>query len=198
MMARLIASLMTTLDKHDMIPEGEQDVYQYSLEVAFNAAVFWVMMIGLTLAFGRVLETVFYLGAFFFLRSAIGGYHASTHLCCLTLSAVLYLVFIGCCVLLKDVWLLTLLCCGAVTLGIVWCAPVDHPNKPFGSTERQHYRQQSLLRVCIFLFFEIAVIAIGYKEMAFCAVFGAIQAVVFMLIAYYLQTKEGIYESSIG
>ena len=73
MMLRVVDWLLAYLTKHKLVPEDEREIYAYSLEVALSAAVFWLIMAILAAAFGRIWPTVIYLGAFFFLRSAIWG-----------------------------------------------------------------------------------------------------------------------------
>ena len=198
MMLCAIDWLLAYLIKHKMVPEDEREIYAYSLEVALSAAIFWLMMAVLTLIFGRIGSTVIYLSVFFFLRGAIGGYHASTHLRCSAVSVVVYLGFIWCYAHLSEGTAWIVLLSGVAVLLIFCFAPVDHPNKPFSTAERAHYRLQSCKRAGLFLVLQAILLANGWTASAFCVAFGAAQAAVFMLIAYLTQKGGEVYGSSVS
>ena len=198
MMLHVVDWLMVYLSKHNLVPEEEREVYAYSLEVALSAAIFWLMMAALTLIFGQIGPTLIYLGVFFFLRSAIGGYHASTHLRCSVVSVVVYLGFIWCYTHLSEGTAWIVLLSGAAVLLIFCFAPVDHPNKPFSTAERAHYRQQSCGRAGVLILLQVLLLVSGWTSMAFCVAFGAAQAAVFMFIAYLMQKGGETYGSAVS
>lgn len=139
MLEKLINWLMTKMETHDMIPDGEQEVYAYSLEIALGSAMFWSMMILLTITFGHIEATVIYLVVFFLFRSSIGGYHASTHLRCIAISAIAYLIFIWCYSQFASQTMLTVVLSALAITVVLIFAPVDHPNKPFSEAEWHRY-----------------------------------------------------------
>lgn len=198
MLTSVVDGLIVYLMKHELVPEEERGVYAYSLEVALSAAIFWLLLAALALFFGTIWPTVIYLGAFFFLRSAIGGYHASTHLRCSAISVVAYLGFIWCYARLSEGTTWIMLLSGAAVLLVFCFAPVDHPNKPFSTAERVHYRQQSCRRALVFAALQILLLSVGWTEMAFSAAFGALQAALFLLIAYFMQKGGEMYGSTVS
>ena len=134
---------------------------------------------------GQVVESVLYLAAFTLMRSAAGGYHASSHWRCLTLSAVSMAAFLGIELLVPVSWLnvvMPVLILYSVYL-IGRFAPIDHPNNPFTTEERQRNRRKSLLYlggegVCLVL-----LLAVGKTHLAFCLLLGLAQAAAALNIA---------------
>lgn len=183
-MDKLLGILMRQLEKHEMIPEGEQEVYAYSLEVALGSASFWIMMAGLTAFWGELGPTVIYLSAFFFFAHCYWWVSCPNPWRCLAISAGVYVVFIGCYRYLAEQALWTVLFSGLAGILIFIFALIDHPNKPFSQSERSQYRRQSCYRAWIFCLFQIFVFLLGQISIAFYAAFGALQSAVFMLIAY--------------
>lgn len=195
MLEKLLQKLTAQMIKNNIIPAQQRAVYHYSLEVALSLLSFWLMIIAFMLVFGSVWPTLLYLGVFFFFRSAIGGYHAKTHIRCLTLSAATYLTFIWSYTYLAKTWLAILLCSGLADITILLLAPVEHPNKPFSPSERMHYRKQSCYRIVLFLLFQITLAILKQPvTAAFCTAFGASQAALFMLIAYFQQIGGTTHE----
>lgn len=197
LLRKLVEWIMAKMEKHNMIPEGEQDVYAYSLEVVLGSAMFWLMMILLTIAFGEVGATMIYLIVFFLFRSSIGGYHASTHLRCISISAIAYLIFIWCYNQFASQTILTLVFSILAIVIVFIFAPIDHPNKPFSRAEWQRYRKQSCYCILAFGAFQMIMFVCGWEKFVFSAAFGAIQAAFFMLIAHFAQKEDNSYGSVI-
>lgn len=177
------------LCKQQIIKEEEKTIYYFCFEVVISTAYFWLIALALALLSGQVLESVVYLAAFTMMRSAAGGYHATSHWRCLTLSAVSFVAFLLLELLLPEAWLLVVMPAAILySLYVIGrYAPVDHPNNPFTVEERQRNRRKSLGYLggeCVCL---LLLLAVGQQHLAFCLLLGLAQAAAALNIAILLR-----------
>lgn len=128
------------------VPADDRDVYVYGLDVLIStaASVLCVLVIGIIA--GRLLITVIFLACFIALRSAAGGFHASTHFRCFLImlgayaAAVLPTFFLEAGLL---AW--AALPMAAASLAVVIAlAPAPHENRPVTPAGLKRFRALSL------------------------------------------------------
>jgi accessory gene regulator B len=107
----------------------------------------WIITGIIALFTGEIIGTFVYMLAFMRLRGALGGFHANSHMKCIVISTVVYVL---CLYIINKTpvsiyWILTIAGL-AIHMGLVAAiAPVAHPNKPFVNyDEYLKFRKKSL------------------------------------------------------
>lgn len=185
MIIKLAHRITDSLCSRGIVQASERDIYYFSFEVVLSAAVFWGMALVLALVSGQFIESAVYLMTFTLLRSVIGGYHASSHRKCLTLSLASLLGFLFVEIYWPQSWQQTAtVCCVLYAIyAIGRFAPIDHPNNPFTDEERLRNRKRSLCYLVIFISCLLLLTAAGQRHLAFCIALGMLQAAAALNIA---------------
>ena len=112
-----------------------------------------VFIIGLI--FGCTVETIIYIIFFSWIRQYSGGFHADTHLKCMSTYFTLYFLFVA---LLHYSNLslnlhiaISLLSCAY----IIYNAPVQHCNQPLTLVEQKDNRHKAIIIVCVILVMQL-------------------------------------------
>jgi accessory gene regulator B len=124
----------------------DRDIYVYGMDVLLSTAANTVGILALGFLIGRWAETLLYMAFFTTLRSAAGGYHASTHFRCFLIMLASYSAAMALVVLLpSDISRLAALPITLLAFAIVgMLAPVPHSNRPVGAREYSKFKKLSL------------------------------------------------------
>ncbi len=149
MISRFAQNVASFFVKKKIIQSNESEIYTYGYEILISEAINWSITLVIALYAQKIWETVFYMLSFIRLREALGGFHAKTHMGCITISTLVYLLFL---IFLKTtpirIYAFSLVF--GIFLHMVLTlvlAPVAHQNKPFSNgSERSKFRQKSIVR----------------------------------------------------
>lgn len=140
--SKRIASFLVS---NNIITDEDASVYAYGLELILATIVntFVVCVIGIVM--GRFIETILFLASFAILRSFSGGYHASTHVKCLVILVVAYMIN------MVLIWMISVeymlyasLVLQFISIFLIFkYAPVENENKPLNEEERRNYKIKS-------------------------------------------------------
>lgn len=183
------------VEKNVIRPE-DKEVYAYGYEILISETINWLITIIIAVLTRSIAETVVYMLVFIHLRGAVGGFHAKSHLGCIVISTVVYLI----CLLIihqtpMNIYFILMMIGLLYHMGSVLAiAPVAHPNKPFVShTEFLKFRKKSCLlsliygATCIILI----ILPIGVlKIYGYCILLGMLSASISMTIEYILQKQK--------
>ena len=195
-MARHYSSLSSS-------PEKLYYEYAYGFQLLLSTAINTLLIVLLSLVFGAILETLFFMVSFISLRITAGGYHAKSHISCIFLICATYTALALLITLLPQsaMTMFSLLCIVASAL-IVWAySPVAAVNKPIGSKQKLRLQSQSFVVVSVLMLIALAshlITAIPTKLVAF-GMSGALAATASAYIARKIITKgetqfENAYE----
>lgn len=182
--------------KKNVIQSEDEEIYAYGYEIMISETINWLITIIIAALTRSIAETVFYMLAFIRLRGAIGGFHAKSHIGCIVISTVVYVL----CLFIVHytpmyIYRVLMIIGLLIHLGSVLAiAPVAHPNKPFVSeAERLKFRKKSCLlsfiygAVCIiFLILPIGVL----KRYGYCILLGMLSASISMIIEHIIQKNK--------
>lgn len=130
--------------------DNDKEVFVYSLEVILSLLANICILTVVAFLIGKVTELVTFTIFFSGLRVYAGGYHAKTHLECLSLTLIIFLISA-----LSNTYLTAygeiILVFGVVfsMTMVFWLAPAETENKPLGKTERKKYRLISRIIVTV-------------------------------------------------
>lgn len=146
MIAWLSQKLADLFISSGTVPAEDRDVYIYGLDVLISTALSVLCVLAIGILAGRLLETVLFLACFITLRSAAGGFHASTHFRCFLIMLGAYAAAVSPTFLFAEGLLSwAALPMAAVSLVIVIAlAPAPHENRPVTPLRLRRFRALSL------------------------------------------------------
>ncbi|MBQ3510590.1 MAG: accessory gene regulator B family protein [Peptococcaceae bacterium] len=176
------------------ITKEQLTVYTYCFEFLLSILLFWTSIFLLAWVTGSIIPTLFYYVTFYIFRTAIGGYHAKTHLRCYILSMLTFSLFLIISHVLQFFavhmfFTLPLLILSGI---LIWrYAPIEHSNRPFTSQEYLKFRKRSRI---LLVAFSVVILGLHYSTQTqiygFYVVYGITQAVISLLAAYKLTTRK--------
>ena len=176
--------------KHN-VEEEERDTYEYCFEILLSTIFNVILAISIALMFKRFCSTVIFLIVFSIMRALSGGYHANTHLRCMSIFVFVNLLH---CVALNvlEYEILKVICYLFSIFNIFpifILAPVESANKPINKWERQKLAIKSKISVVIIEVFGLIIIAVLENEFGFSIILG-ITAVSVSVIFGKIKTKK--------
>lgn len=170
MIATVSEKISLALLKNNAINQEELNVYVYGIQLLILSVIDWCITFLLMLLIGEIYLSVAYLSVFFLLRKHCGGYHAETHIRCILISNVVYIlsVLISANAVCKnfEIWLFI----GEfINLIIIHkFSPAEHPNKPISKSEFIRHKKIGRFFNMMFSMIAIGIVFIGKNQYA-CA-----------------------------
>lgn len=147
MIAKLAKSTAYFFVEKQVVKKEDEEVYAYGMELLYSSIMNIAVAVIISIITNTVFPTSAFLITFIVLRQYIGGYHAKTHLGCMSILAVLLCCFA---VMSKhipeqgEVWISMLSVISSIIL-ILRFAPVEHPNKPLSDNEKSRLRKLGII-----------------------------------------------------
>lgn len=119
----------------------EKEVYAYSIEVILSLILNLIILYETAYIIGKIPELIFFIIFFSGLRTYAGGYHARTHIECMILSFIIFIISS-----MSSTWFVAygeiLIIFGIITsiLLVFKYAPSESDNKPLSNSQRKQYR----------------------------------------------------------
>lgn len=158
--------------------DNDREVYAYSIEVLLSLLINFIILAITAYILKKSAELIIFIIFFSGLRIYAGGYHAKTHLECISISFVIFIISSLSNNILKSYSEILLFVGLAFSVLMVFVfAPAETENKPLSKDERIKYRRFSRI---IVLTLSIAAIILYFMRAATNHIF--ITAVVSMII----------------
>jgi len=140
----------------------EKEIYAYSIEVLLSLIINLIILAFTAYTFKKIPELVIFIIFFSGLRTFAGGYHAKTHIECMTISFIIFSISALASTYLKSIGAITMII-GIISsiLLIFKYAPAESKNKPLNGTERKKFKLIS--RGIVFLFSICIIVLYFYK-----------------------------------
>lgn len=143
------------LSKNMIIETEYEEVYAYGIEILLSTILNFIVALIIAIISHEFVACLINLTAFVTIRIYAGGYHADTHLRCMTIliGVLLIFIFVIKVISLKLMMILSpiLLIISAVI--IFKYAPVEHPNKPLSDKKKLKLRRKALISLSIWILF---------------------------------------------
>ena len=172
----------------NVISGNDISIYAYGFEMLFSEIINTLIIIFIAVVTNHFLEAIIYMTVFTFMRESAGGYHAKTHRNCILIFTS---VFIGFVLLLEilpyNLYNLIISIGLTTSLLLIWkYAPIDDPNKPFTSNEKEKFRIRSLvLNFCFTIICILSLIFHFYiKLIGLCVMLGLLTVGISVRAAY--------------
>lgn len=147
MIAKLAKSTAYFFVEKQVVKKEDEEVYAYGMELLYSSIFNIALAAIIAIITNTIYQTAAFLITFIVIRQYIGGYHARTHLGCMSIFAVVLYCFA---VLARyipaecEVWISMLAIVLAMFL-ILRFAPVEHPNKPLSGKEKSRLRKRGII-----------------------------------------------------
>lgn len=129
------------LISHNIIDEENREAYTYGLELFFEKAFLYVIILIIAVLTKTILFSIAFIVTYKALRQYTGGFHCKTAEMCLVISILIYLIALLF-FLFKSQALELFLAIGTIVSAIVIfiCSPIENTNHPLDIAEKKKYR----------------------------------------------------------
>lgn len=140
MINKISAILSEELSSRQKSTLDEKEIYSYSIEVLLSLIFNLVILSVTAIILKKIPELIIFIMFFSGLRTFAGGYHAKTHIECITISFIIFIISA-----MSSTWFIafgkTIMIIGilaSIILVIIY-APTESENKPLNSNERKKF-----------------------------------------------------------
>lgn len=155
MLQQIAVNFTDYLVKKNVAKQEDREIYIYGFEALFSTLVNTILVIISGILLGILKETIIYVIGFAILRVYCGGYHAKTHIGCVTYFGVLYFSSMALIYFFPYQYSASFSVASAILsyLFILKFAPIEHKNRPFVGNEFAVFRRAAriigFLEVCV-------------------------------------------------
>ena len=141
-----------------------ESILKYGLELVMTSIIGVMFMVVVSLMIRIPFGWLFFILGFAPLRTTAGGYHATTHFRCYTISTIIFLL----CIItvkyieLKSIYLFAMILFSFVI--VLLLAPIEAKGKPLKKEVREKNRKKSLIIITGELIMILVVNAIGFEH----------------------------------
>lgn len=136
--------------KKGKIEEDDRETYEYSFEIVISNIVNLLIMLVGALITKRYWETALFTFSFLLFRKFFGGYHAKTHIGCISILILMYLTMIFMLKLdIRTLSIIAMIVCTVSIIPVLLLSPVSHPNNPIDKNKAKLYNIVSIVIVLL-------------------------------------------------
>ncbi|MBP1547020.1 MAG: accessory gene regulator B family protein [Oscillospiraceae bacterium] len=184
MIAKLAKSTAHFFVEREIVNSKDEEVYAYGMELLFSTLLNMFIAVIIGIITSSLFEMTIFLTVFILARQCIGGYHAETHLGCMSIFIVVLLTFVTIVKQLSEAFIIPVSIISAVLsfILILLFAPVEHPNKPLNSSEKNVLRRKAIILFGVFLLIILVIlIFFVFRRYAICISLGGFTSAVAMV-----------------
>jgi len=191
-MIRDNAKQLTTLTINSgIVDEESRAIYEYGFELMLSGIINIILMAIISVMFSRFYDWLLFLSAFIPIRTKAGGYHANSHIKCIAIGTIVFMIFLGIWQLQIE-WRVLIIQIAIISLLIIIAiSPVEVHNKIL---KKEHRQKNRVASICIGLVNLLIAIIIykNYEIMASMNFYfaGVFVATFSMLVAKAIKGKE--------
>ena len=151
MINKLSGKLSHVLGDRMNSTDEEKEIYSYSIEVILSLVLNIIILFETAYVIGKIPEFIIFIVFFSGLRTYAGGYHAKSHIECMTVSFIIFFISA-----MSDSWFKAdgelILIIGLIVsiFLVIKYSPSESENKPLNSKKRKKYKLIS--RVILILY----------------------------------------------
>lgn len=160
MISKLAKNMAHFFVLQNITEESKEAIYAYGMELMIADVLNTLIVLLIALISHTLPAVIIFVAVFMVLRRFVGGYHANTHLSCMTTLVAVMLIFsYGICNISNEVSRIFSICFIIVSVPIIFCvAPVPHPNKPMSEEKGIKLKRKSRV---LSVFLALSVIALA-------------------------------------
>lgn len=151
MLSRLCDKIVFNLYQGGFIKRDDIEIYRFGVEATLIKFIHYLSILLIGFLFHMVIQTVFFIANFCFLREFAGGYHAKTKLHCFAIS--LFMITFALLIVkmnsVKGMYAVSIVTFVLSFLIIFYMSPVENISKPLDQAEIKQYRKISRMILLI-------------------------------------------------
>lgn len=174
MIARLAKSTACFFVRNNLVDKEDEEVYAYGMELLLSTVFNLIIALFIAIVTDTFIPCLINLTSFVTIRIYAGGYHADTHIGCMTTLAIVQSLFVAIIKMtpVKVIQISTPFMLVASILLIVILAPVAHPNKPLSERLKVKLRKKAYISTLVWTAFTLAFLVLGKVYISFCSAYG--------------------------
>ena len=167
MIEKMAKKLAYNYVEKGMIERDDEEVCAYGLELLISSIFSIGSVLVISFAYGSLIQGAVYLAAYCMLRSFSGGYHADTHVKCISTFVGSFIVILNFVKYVDFQWnfyiyVLLLFCNGIIFL----FAPCEAMNNPISQRSKEKMKEKARSCVVIFTMLVMALWYLGFRSIA--------------------------------
>ncbi|AKN32905.1 accessory gene regulator AgrB [Clostridium carboxidivorans P7] len=166
MIYKLSRKIAKDMVNNNIVKFGDYEIYLYGIQSIISSIVDILVILIISAFWGQALYSVIFIIFFCTLRINAGGYHASSYFKCLifiTSINFLAIALVNNVKVIKSPYFIIASLLFSIFLILKYC-PVDTPNKPLNSEEKQLCRRRSIIT---FIIQSIIILSIYFIKSSF-------------------------------
>lgn len=193
MIATISQKLSLGLLKSNAINQEELNVYAYGIQLLILSIIDWCITFLFVLLIGEIYLSAVYFLVFFILRRHCGGYHAETHMRCIVISNMVYVLSVLISANMRYENFKAVLIVGEIiNLMILYkFSPVEHPNKPIAESEIIRHKKQGRLFNIIISSVAVGNVLVGINQYACVILMAQLSVSVAVILQKIKNCKRG-------
>ncbi len=198
MLENLAKSTARFFVSQNIVKSEYEEIYAYGMEILLSTVINGIIVLIIALISGTFLPSLLFFTAFILMRRSAGGYHAKTHIGCMMILAAVHLIFIVLIRIIPEsvIPILSYFAIAYACISVHLFAPVEHPNKPLNSGDRQKLMVKSLIYILSISIVDLIMIFSDHYDVSLCLSCGIIVSTTGMLAEIILSRLENTNEET--
>lgn len=174
MIARIAKSTACFFVRNNLVDKEDEEVYAYGMELLLSTVFNLIIAVFIAIITDTFIPCLINLTAFVSIRIYAGGYHADTHIGCMTTLTIVQSLFVAIIKMtpVKVIQISTPFMLAVSILLIIILAPVAHPNKPLSDRLKVKLRKKAYISTLIWTVFTLVFLIFGKPYISFCSAYG--------------------------
>ena len=165
MLSKLCDKIVLNLYQGGFIKRDDIEIYRFGVEAALIKSIHYLSILFVGIMFNMVVQTIFFVANFCFLREFAGGYHAKTRVHCFAIS--LFMITLALLIAkmnsIKSMYEVSIFTFILSFLIIFYMSPVENISKPLDYSEIKRYKKISRIILLIESTISIFIINIYFQ-----------------------------------
>lgn len=183
MLEKLAKSTARFFVAQNAIKAEYEEIYAYGAEILLSTVLNGIIALIIASITNTIMPSLIFLASFILLRRTAGGYHAKTHVRCMTILICIQIVFV---LIINNIPQTVIPLYSYISIifsgiSIYIFSPVEHPNKKLKNTEKSLLRKKSLFYTALLSFLNILFLVSGTDKFSLYISSGLYTAVIAML-----------------
>ena len=185
MIGKLAAKFTAGLERNQIIDEESREVYIYGFEILISTVLNFLLVLALALLFRRPLDAAIYMLCTGSLRTTGGGWHADSHILCMTLHALAFSLvsWLSFAIWSYVPWFALVLIL-IISMAIVLIkAPAEHPNNPLEHDVKMRIRRRCIIYMVLISISVLVFWIFGQHHLSVLTSISSVSAVLTFLVS---------------
>ena len=192
MISKLAKNIAHFFVVQNITEESKELIYAYGMELLLSDVLNTIIVLLIVLFSHTLPAVIVFITVFMKLRRFVGGYHANSHLSCMTTLVAVMLTFcFGICNATERIAMIVSIGFVVISIPVIFCiAPVPHPNKPMSEEKGVKLRKRSYILAVVLSVAAIALLVFQYQKLSLYVSSGILLSAIMALLGHFLNRGD--------